>query len=187
MYLRFLGRSRPPRGYQRPLLVCPIEWPCLRHGLTVVTAARPTSLPFALLLSLRLAAVRLGVGSPVLLGLAAYLHQPGSGFLDTPAPVDRQQAECEIRPADIGASAFASLRGTRHAPLIARPASQGSNVACGTPAVESTVTAGATTPRASSSSRVTVLPGSAWTVSTRGKRRGILLLEVDAAADTGGP
>ena len=33
-----------------------------------------------------------GIGFAVLLGLAAFLHQPGGGFVDTPSPIDRQQA-----------------------------------------------------------------------------------------------
>src|SRR5579871_1007331 len=63
-----------------------------------------------------------GVDLAVLPSFAALLHQPGGGFLDAPAPINRQQAEGEIRPADVGPVAFACRRGILHASRIARPA-----------------------------------------------------------------
>jgi hypothetical protein len=65
-----------------------------------------------------------GILHPLRLGLAAFLHQLIGGLLGTPTPVDRQQAEGEIRPADVGPSAFTGFRGIRHAALVARPASR---------------------------------------------------------------
>src|SRR5258707_1071148 len=43
-----------------------------------------------------------GVGFTVLAGLVAFLDQPGGGFLDAPSPIQGQQTESKIRPADIG-------------------------------------------------------------------------------------
>ena len=65
-----------------------------------------------------LAIVVIGAGG--YLGLNT-LQQPSGSLLDTPSPVNRQQAEGEICPADVGPSAFAGLRRVLHAALIARP------------------------------------------------------------------
>src|SRR3954463_7015642 len=62
-----------------------------------------------------------GVGLAVLLCLAALQQQAGGGLLDAPSPINRQQAEGEIRSADVGTAAAAYRRGAFHAALVAWP------------------------------------------------------------------
>jgi hypothetical protein len=62
-----------------------------------------------------------GVGFAVQAGFAAFVHQAGGGFLDTPSPVERKQTGGDIRTADIWPAAAASQRRVVHATLIDRP------------------------------------------------------------------
>src|SRR5579883_3165307 len=70
-----------------------------------------------------------GVGFAVLLCLAAFLHKPRGGFLRGPSPIDCQQAESVIRPADVRPVSSACRWSILHAALIAWPAS-GAGAAC---------------------------------------------------------
>jgi hypothetical protein len=140
----------------QPALVVPVEQQALNAAISVAARSPPLHSPPC--------AGRRLHRSPG--PLAAFLHHAG-GVLATPAPTERQLAEPEIRPADVGPVLVTYRWGILHAALVAWPSSGDAarGAGCGRVYFRS----GATTPRAAGSAHVTTLPGLGWTVSTRGR------------------